>query len=453
MTLFRVCKSNSHQSIKQSYIKIHKLSIGPINNHNNNDQSVSIYTDDKLQILIDDKLKSNIIQTHYIQLTHSPYNIQYQSYYTQLFNQCRLHCVQLQQYIIQLNEYYVVTSNKLNHSLQQIIARYIELHQYTIQCYINQLNNNPYHQHSDTNKRKRQRQNFSAEAVAVLKTWYDEHQSDCYPNADTKFQLMKLTNLSYDQVSNWFINLRQRVAKLTQCNTNRRYRKTNTTQRKHNNNNNHTMDKIESNLCHSSVIVPLEYNDVEPIKYNTIDDTSVLDAIARMNSTNNTVQSDNNNNNNSLNMFLFTTPFNIQSNTTHAVLHDDMNDTNSNNNTVTKQSSFMNSFNFHNTVRMVSSLHNQLNLSSPNNINIWQNNNNILSNNTSITNFHTRNHSLNQYSTINNFLNSINQSNSSNNDNTILSPRLTYTSYNCTTPLLQSKSIDTNIVPASIYSP
>lgn len=54
------------------------------------------------------------------------------------------------------------------------------------------------------------RRNFSKEAVAALRAYAAAHKMDPYPNEHEKESLVSTTGLTYDQISNWFINYRMR---------------------------------------------------------------------------------------------------------------------------------------------------------------------------------------------------------------------------------------------------
>jgi hypothetical protein len=48
-----------------------------------------------------------------------------------------------------------------------------------------------------------------------LKKWFEKYSDDAYPSKVTKEFLAKKSNLSIKQVSNWFLNERKKLRKLT----------------------------------------------------------------------------------------------------------------------------------------------------------------------------------------------------------------------------------------------
>ncbi|KAF2636298.1 hypothetical protein P280DRAFT_155032 [Massarina eburnea CBS 473.64] len=64
--------------------------------------------------------------------------------------------------------------------------------------------------HTNFGNRKR-RGNLPKEATSILKAWYAEHSDSPYPTEDEKIELCRQTQLSMNQVSNWFINARRRA--------------------------------------------------------------------------------------------------------------------------------------------------------------------------------------------------------------------------------------------------
>ncbi|KAF2807328.1 Homeodomain-like protein, partial [Mytilinidion resinicola] len=57
---------------------------------------------------------------------------------------------------------------------------------------------------------RKRRGNLPKEATNILKTWYNTHLHSPYPTEEEKYQLMHQTQLTLNQVSNWFINQRRR---------------------------------------------------------------------------------------------------------------------------------------------------------------------------------------------------------------------------------------------------
>ncbi|XP_032737721.1 homeobox protein TGIF2LX [Lontra canadensis] len=59
---------------------------------------------------------------------------------------------------------------------------------------------------------KRKRKGYlPTESVKILRDWLYEHRFKAYPSEAEKRMLSKQTNLSFLQISNWFINARRRV--------------------------------------------------------------------------------------------------------------------------------------------------------------------------------------------------------------------------------------------------
>ncbi|KAM5128756.1 homeobox protein TGIF2LX [Callospermophilus lateralis] len=59
---------------------------------------------------------------------------------------------------------------------------------------------------------KRQRKGYlPSESVKILRDWLYEHRFKAYPSEAEKRMLSEQTNLSFLQISNWFINARRRV--------------------------------------------------------------------------------------------------------------------------------------------------------------------------------------------------------------------------------------------------
>lgn len=67
---------------------------------------------------------------------------------------------------------------------------------------------------SPTAPRLRTRNNLPKETTYVLLKWLNEHLNHPYPNSFEKNQLMLLTGLNQQQLSNWFINARRRKIKV-----------------------------------------------------------------------------------------------------------------------------------------------------------------------------------------------------------------------------------------------
>ncbi|KAF3011154.1 hypothetical protein E8E13_011494 [Curvularia kusanoi] len=62
-----------------------------------------------------------------------------------------------------------------------------------------------------TNFNRKRRGNLPKEATNVLKEWFAANRASPYPTEDQKMDLCRLTNLTLNQVSNWFINARRRA--------------------------------------------------------------------------------------------------------------------------------------------------------------------------------------------------------------------------------------------------
>jgi hypothetical protein len=61
-----------------------------------------------------------------------------------------------------------------------------------------------------TMKPKRRRGNLPKATTALLKEWLAQHKKHPYPTEEEKHHLASETNLSLQQISNWFINARRR---------------------------------------------------------------------------------------------------------------------------------------------------------------------------------------------------------------------------------------------------
>ncbi|OAL01059.1 hypothetical protein IQ06DRAFT_136706 [Phaeosphaeriaceae sp. SRC1lsM3a] len=58
---------------------------------------------------------------------------------------------------------------------------------------------------------RKRRGNLPKDATNLLKSWFANHRSQPYPTEDQKIELCQRTNLTMNQVSNWFINARRRA--------------------------------------------------------------------------------------------------------------------------------------------------------------------------------------------------------------------------------------------------
>ncbi|KAF3033626.1 hypothetical protein E8E12_003200 [Didymella heteroderae] len=58
---------------------------------------------------------------------------------------------------------------------------------------------------------RKRRGNLPKEATNILKEWFAANRASPYPSEDQKIELCRLTQLSLNQVSNWFINARRRA--------------------------------------------------------------------------------------------------------------------------------------------------------------------------------------------------------------------------------------------------
>ncbi|KAI9030791.1 Homeodomain-like protein [Phycomyces nitens] len=60
-------------------------------------------------------------------------------------------------------------------------------------------------------KIRKRRGNLPKTTTAILRDWLTKHKKHPYPNEEEKEALAGKTNLSFNQVSNWFINARRRI--------------------------------------------------------------------------------------------------------------------------------------------------------------------------------------------------------------------------------------------------
>ncbi|KAI8149631.1 Homeodomain-like protein, partial [Fennellomyces sp. T-0311] len=58
---------------------------------------------------------------------------------------------------------------------------------------------------------KRRRGNLPKAVTAILREWLSRHKKHPYPTEDEKAALARQTNLTLNQISNWFINARRRI--------------------------------------------------------------------------------------------------------------------------------------------------------------------------------------------------------------------------------------------------
>ncbi|KAI9493862.1 hypothetical protein BDB00DRAFT_871879 [Zychaea mexicana] len=58
---------------------------------------------------------------------------------------------------------------------------------------------------------KRRRGNLPKAVTAILREWLSRHKKHPYPTEDEKATLARQTNLTLNQISNWFINARRRI--------------------------------------------------------------------------------------------------------------------------------------------------------------------------------------------------------------------------------------------------
>ena len=72
------------------------------------------------------------------------------------------------------------------------------------------LQEDPKDSSSRASQNRPKKSRFSPESVAILKHWLDEHKDYPYPGSEDKVALAASAHLSVSQVSNWFVNCRQR---------------------------------------------------------------------------------------------------------------------------------------------------------------------------------------------------------------------------------------------------
>lgn len=65
----------------------------------------------------------------------------------------------------------------------------------------------------DSKLKRKTRNNLPKETTYILLKWLNDHLNHPYPNSFEKNQLMMLTGLNQQQLSNWFINARRRKIK------------------------------------------------------------------------------------------------------------------------------------------------------------------------------------------------------------------------------------------------
>lgn len=64
---------------------------------------------------------------------------------------------------------------------------------------------------SSINHTKKRRGNLPKPVTAILRDWLAKHKKHPYPTEDEKVALAQQTNLTINQISNWFINARRRI--------------------------------------------------------------------------------------------------------------------------------------------------------------------------------------------------------------------------------------------------
>jgi hypothetical protein len=64
------------------------------------------------------------------------------------------------------------------------------------------------------NNGRRRRGNLPKSVTAILKQWLIDHRGHPYPTEEEKRGLRSKTNLTLNQISNWFINARRRILPL-----------------------------------------------------------------------------------------------------------------------------------------------------------------------------------------------------------------------------------------------
>ena len=66
---------------------------------------------------------------------------------------------------------------------------------------------------SDAHKVRRERLTCLKKAAPILEKWLELHKEDPYPSYEEKYLLCKRASLTFQQITNWFINKRIRMAK------------------------------------------------------------------------------------------------------------------------------------------------------------------------------------------------------------------------------------------------
>ncbi|KAF7729017.1 hypothetical protein EC973_005048 [Apophysomyces ossiformis] len=60
-------------------------------------------------------------------------------------------------------------------------------------------------------KARKRRGNLPKAVTAILREWLAKHKKHPYPTEEEKIALARQTNLTLNQISNWFINARRRI--------------------------------------------------------------------------------------------------------------------------------------------------------------------------------------------------------------------------------------------------